>query len=258
MDKFLEYIKATKSKNTHKTYAAALALFNGTDYQSILKIIEQWKRNDISRNTIRLRLTILKAYLEYQKELTPELRELLLSYRPEKKLPVVASDTEVNTIIDSKENAKYKLILFLLYQGALRVSEVVNIDLTDILTETILIRNTKGNKERVVPITDDIRNALNEYLQVRHNTSPALITTTHGRISIRTVQGVVKNICRKNGNPRLSCHKFRHSGLSNLLHNQVDLESIRQLAGHSNLSTTAIYLHTSDKQMIDKVNKVYN
>jgi site-specific recombinase XerD len=263
VEQWINKIRILKSNNTAKTYSAALkSLFpSGEDLseQYLINRISYWQQQNTSTNTIYLRLLVYKQYLLDITNKPPEynsLLEICSKFKYETKIPAVAENTVMEDVLKIA-GAKYRLILCLLYESALRVSEVVNIDLADIKEDYILIRHTKSNKDRIVPITKHIKQYLVDYVKIRKNTSPALLTTTHGRMSIKTIQGKIKILAEKVGHKELHPHSFRHGGLTNLLLNGVDVKTIQALAGHSSLNTTQRYLHIGSNNLIQKIKGVY-
>jgi integrase/recombinase XerD len=267
---FLSYIRATKSKNTSITYATQLKNFDHLetiDINCISLLISEWKSNLVSGNTIKLRLMILKQYLDFTlgTGYDSKLKTLLGTYKANRSLPVIASSETVNEIIKSVRKPKYKLILLLLYHSSLRVSEVHNLNCGDIKDDHLIVRDSKGSKSRVVPISEYVSMAIKDYYEkVLLLSFPAeplntpLIRNSKGqRLTLDAIKQTIKRICVSNGVGQLSSHKFRHSGLTNLLHNGVDLNTIKEIAGHSDLKTTSIYLHTTQEQMISKLRSVY-
>ncbi len=142
------------------------------------------------------------------------------------------------------------LILFLLHTG-LRLSEVVALELGDVQISdrkgSVLVRRGKGNKQRNVPLNSEARKALQEWLDVRPECSnPFIWVAVEGQsedgISGRAVQRVLHRYAQDAGLSELTPHVLRHSFAKNLANNNVGLEKIAALLGHSSLNTTRIYV----------------
>ncbi len=146
-----------------------------------------------------------------------------------------------------------------LYSG-LRISELVNLDLDDINYQDSSIKFFgKGNKERYVPLHQEVIKAIKEYLPNRNKIKPnnkdaqkALFLSNQGnRINVRTIQLMVKKYAKKAGlrnASKITPHKLRHTFASILYKETKDLRVLQELLGHSNISTTQIYTHTDKEQ----------
>ncbi|HHU92988.1 MAG TPA: tyrosine recombinase XerC [Halanaerobiaceae bacterium] len=159
------------------------------------------------------------------------------------------------------------IVKLFLYTG-LRVSELVNLNLDDIDFSNKSIKFFgKGNKERTVPLHDDIIESINNYLEERQEIKiknkgdqKALFISRHGRrINVRTVQLMVKKYAKlagiKNAS-KITPHKLRHTFASLLYYQTKDLKILQDLLGHSNIATTQIYTHTDIEEKIQAINKM--
>jgi site-specific recombinase XerD len=169
--------------------------------------------------------------------------------RHEKKLPVVLSLSEVAALFQATHNLKHRAILMTTYAAGLRVSEVVNLFVTDIDSDRglICIRQGKGHKDRYVMLSPKLLSTLRDYWKSqkpKHWLFPGEdpnqpITTT-----------TVYRVCQQAGQAAelskpVTPHTLRHSFATHLLEAGTDLRTIQILLGHRNLKTTAIYLHVS-------------
>jgi len=146
------------------------------------------------------------------------------------------------------------LVLFLLHTG-LRLSEAVELRMEDIqLSErkgSVLVQNGKGNKQRSVPLNSDARKALREWIEVRPQ-GDHLWMTVEGEneiLSGRTVQRVLRRYARDAQLDDLTPHVCRHTFAKNLVENEVGLEKVAALLGHSSLNTTRIYITPSERDL---------
>lgn len=155
-----------------------------------------------------------------------------------------------------RDTAIAKLFLY----AGLRVSELVSLNLTDIDYEDLSIKfYGKGNKERYVPLHEDVINTIKNYFKERseiniknEDARSALFLSRHGkRINVRTVQILVKKYAKlagvKNAS-KITPHKLRHTFASILYKKTQDLKVLQDLLGHANISTTQIYTHTDTEQ----------
>ena len=145
----------------------------------------------------------------------------------------------------------------LLYSCGLRVSELVNLKITDIdLTSKYVRCFGKGSKERIIPIGDEAGRVVKEYLPFRDliikkyglNTKKLLITKT-GRLVNRQDVYTLIHQCGKLIHKNISPHTLRHSFATHLLENGADLRVVQELLGHSDVSTTQLYTHISKKRL---------
>jgi len=165
--------------------------------------------------------------------------------RSEKKLPKVIDGDYIKERLQKIQNLKHKAILTLTYSVGLRVSEIVNLQIEDIDTKRMLIhiKNAKGRKDRIVPLSQTVLELLREYYkQFRPNTYLFNGQKT-SQYSIGSCQKIYKLYIDQNS----SIHTLRHSSFTNLLENGTDIRIIQNLAGHSNVKTTEIYTHVSNK-----------
>jgi integrase/recombinase XerC len=141
-------------------------------------------------------------------------------------------------------------LLEVLYGCGLRVSEGVGLDVSDLETIELRVRRGKGGKDRIVPLGEKARRALDEYLARRAELKPpagegAVFLNAKGRrVTARSVRRFVDRHAITAGAPPTHPHALRHSYATHLLGSGADLRSIQQLLGHSSLKTTARYAHT--------------
>lgn len=164
-------------------------------------------------------------------------------------LPKYLSVNEVKRMIDLTTNQKHKCIIKLLYGCGLRLSELLNLKITDIDSGNMVIhiRKSKGNKDRVVMLSNQLLEDLRVYFS-RYKPKEYLIEGQGGEMySEKSVQNVVKDAARRAGiKKQVTPHILRHSFATHLLENGTDIRYIQQLLGHSSIKTTEIYTHITD------------
>jgi site-specific recombinase XerD len=171
--------------------------------------------------------------------------------KKEKKLPKVIDGEYIKEKLDKIQNLKHKSILTLTYSVGLRVSEIVNIKISDIDSKRMLIhiKNAKGKKDRVVPLSQKVLDLLRiywkEYRPIEY--------LFNGQNSLKYSIGSCQAIYKKYIDSESSIHTLRHSSLTALLESGTDLRIIQKIAGHSSSKTTEIYTHVSN-QLLNKVN----
>lgn len=281
---FLDYLVVEKglSNNTQDSYRFDLLDFSKyldekkindlksldekdiINYLTYLKDDKKLKARSIERHITTLRM--LYKYLIKNEILTNDITANIDNLKLGRHLPDVLTIDEVNDLLDIKINTVFdirtKAMLEIMYSSGLRVSELVNLELSDIDTynDTILI-NGKGSKERIVPIGEYSKKYLNDYLQVRNelikrkNGNPnKLFLNNHGiSITRNGFNFLLNNILKEKGiKKNITPHTLRHSFATHMLDNGADLRSIQELLGHSDIVTTRIYTHVSKKQIHDK------
>ena len=249
----------------HKRHKTTIEDITDDDIKDFLKM-----RNDQEKtSTIAHNLTVIKnfhSYLFKQKLIRKDVSEFIERPKLRKSLPKTLSIEDINKLLDIPLNTLFdyrnKAMLELMYGTGLRVSEIVNLNTTDIDLTNCLIRIMgKGNKEREVPLGEYSIYYLNLYLDKRREmlkdtSCDKLFLNNHGKGMTR--QGFFKNlkqILKEKGlNPEVSPHTLRHSFATHLINHGADLRSIQEMLGHSDISTTKIYTRVSD----DKVKEDYN
>lgn len=182
--------------------------------------------------------------------------------RKEKKLPIVLSVDEIQRMFDVCENKKHRVILALLYSCSLRVSELINLEWTDIDRSRMIINiiQAKGKKDRQVGLNDKLIELLAEYWKEYKSMIYVLNGQgDHAQYSERSVGEVVKQLASKAGinNKRIYTHLMRHTSATHMVENGTDINLIQKLLGHSNVKTTNVYLHISHNH-ISKINSPIN
>lgn len=164
---------------------------------------------------------------------------------------------------NSKNSVRDYCIITLFLNCGLRLSELCNLNVTDLNTDGSLKILGKGNKERVIYLNDACRSSLSEYLKIRPNEGiPAdhknalFISRNRRRISNKTVQHIVYSYLEKIGlgGQGLSVHKLRHTAATLMYqHGGVDVRVLQNILGHENLGTTQIYTHVADSQVKEAI-----
>ncbi|CAM4299285.1 site-specific tyrosine recombinase XerD [Gillisia limnaea] len=212
----------------------------------------------------------LKSFFNYMvfegyRESNP--MELIETPKIGRKLPDTLSTVEIDELIDTidlnkKEGERNKAILETLYGCGLRVSELINLKISDLFFKEGFIKVTgKGDKQRFVPIGDITQTLISQYLEnsrgevpFKKNASDVLFLNRRGNMLTRAmIFTIVKNLSKAaNFQKNISPHTFRHSFATHLLENGADLRAIQQMLGHESITTTEIYMHV-DKSHLQKV-----
>lgn len=210
----------------------------------------------LSENTLHSRINALKFY--YEKVLKRD-RFFWDIPRPQKplQLPRLLNENELAALFNALVNRKHKAMLFTAYSSGLRVSEVVNLKLSDIDGKRLQIhvRNAKGKKDRYVNLSPVLLDILREYIR-REQPSPKEYLFESGQSGtaypVRTVQQIFSNAKQKAGIRKdVGIHSLRHSFATHLLDKGTDIRYIKDLLGHFNIKTTERYLHVSKKALVN-------
>jgi len=284
VEHFLEFLRVERnaSERTLRNYSHALNAYrewregafntwrdcSADDFREYL--FELMKR-ELARSTIRLRFAALRSFYKFLVHRRGLAASPLLDVqlpKPERKLPVVLSLTQVEQLLEMPlkmdpdpraqkwQPARDAAILELFYSSGLRVSELVALDVkdADFLSETLRVLG-KGNKERLVPIGAHAMVAIQKYRQEAsvHN-GPLFINKnknpTKKRLSSRSVQMLLKKyLAATDIGFDISPHKLRHTFATHMLDHGADLRSVQTLLGHASLSTTQIYTHVTKERM---------
>jgi len=230
------------------------------DRETLLSFINSENDRGISKRSqarIVSSLRTFYSYLEMEGKVDKSVAELLELPKLPARLPVVLSVEEIEVILgvidlSLPEGHRDKAIVELLYSCGLRVSELVNLKISDIFFEEEFIRVIgKGDKQRLIPIGTPAVDAIKLYLKQRLHINPItkdsniLFLSRRGRrMNREMVFLIVKREAEKAGITKsISPHTFRHSFATHLVENGADLRVVQQMLGHESILTTEIYTH---------------
>ncbi|MDI9217204.1 MULTISPECIES: tyrosine-type recombinase/integrase [Clostridium] len=180
--------------------------------------------------------------------------------RYDKNLPNYLTKKEVKLLLESTTYLKHKAILSTIYSAGLRVSEVINLRISDIISAEmkIRVRNGKRNKERYTLLSQKNLELLRLYWKKfgYKNYSPNdylfISRQTKKKLTSRGVQSAIEKAVKNSGiSKKATPHTLRHSFATHLMNDGVDLVTIQALMGHSNMKTTSIYLHVRDYKTLN-------
>ena len=253
------------SENTTKSYKRDLKklyLFleklNVTNYSDIKEeICSAWIGDLYSQNnkpkSIQRHLSSAKGFFRFLKKnnlISSSPFELVTAPKSSNTLPDVLSPEDVEQLLNFKPSNTIEIrdmaIVELMYSSGLRVSETVNINISDFEENMSFLRVLgKGSKTRLVPMGRFAINAINNWISERekisNNTDALFLNSKGSRLSVRSIQLRLKKMATKQGLPPVHPHMLRHSFATHMLESSGDLRTIQELLGHSSLSTTQIY-----------------
>ncbi len=250
------------SLNTIKTYTDALKTFLKYHYQKPIEAITH--QDIIEFNTgyiLKHNLSssyqnqVVNAIKLFFRQIENRVINVELIHRPKraKLLPNVLSKEEVKAILGAPRNIKHRVMLSLIYACGLRRSELLNLLPEDInsMRNLIIIRQSKGKKDRIAPISFKLIEMLREYYSVFKPKKWLFEGQKSGtQYSEKSLQNVLKQSLHKvNINKPVTLHWLRHSYATHLLESGTDLRLIQELLGHNSSKTTEIYTHVSTKSL---------
>lgn len=276
---YLHYIRIERglSENTIKSYRQDLQQFGAyltteqlaleaVDHVVVLAWLNHLRLAGKSNNSVIRMVTSMRkffGYLAQEKLVTPNpMRDI----KPPKKathLPAVLSVAEIDALLavptDKKPlEIRNRALLEVMYATGLRVSELVNLKLSDLHLQLGLIQTIgKGDKERIIPIGEVAADWLTRYFSVsrlallKNKTSPfVFLNDRGGQLTRQGVWKIIKKLVLAAGITKdVSPHTLRHSFATHILENGADLRIVQELLGHADISTTQIYTHISKKRL---------
>lgn len=193
----------------------------------------------------------------YFKMIGKESQVKLPKIKHESRLPTVLSKEECKLLFSLTNNHKHRIILLFIYAAGLRVSELVNLKWSCIDTDrmSVLIKRSKGNKDRYVPLADNLLADLVKYISGNRK-SDYIFTAplTNKKMSASGIRFLMRQAVKRAGIVKegVCLHTLRHSFATHLLEDGLDLVSIKELLGHSRIDTTLVYLHVCNRTTLKK------
>jgi integrase/recombinase XerD len=224
LQSFIRYLEEDKSPSTVEKYFAALRVY--------LRFL----------GSPNIMLNVVRKTKE-QKYITPTFLKL-------------SEQMEILNKIKTDGNLRNISIIYLLLHTGIRVSELCNLNLSDIISSdeqsTIIIRNNRTEIDRMIPLSSEAKSHLFSYIDtLNHNETNAVFSSNGNiRMTTRAVQYVLK---KYDINP----HKLRHTFCYSLINNGVDVGTVANLAGHKDINITKRYLKDSDMNLMDAISKAF-
>lgn len=230
-----------------------------------------WLRDGFSNNSVLRKLSSLKTlynwllannYIDknYFNEISVSKKKVILpKYLTIEQINSFLNALPLKTDLDYRNKAMFELI----YATGMRISELCNLLLVDINFNERFVRiSGKGRVERIVPINDIALKYLEQYLNHhRLNLNPVVdnvFVNNHGKaLSRQGFYKILKQHALSVGISDISPHQFRHSIATHMLSNGANLKVVQEMLGHKNISTTEIYTHVNNQQLIDDYNKYH-
>ena len=270
---YLEYLELEKglSQNTIDAYRRDLENFadetsvndlSEVDRTIINIYVRRLKEKKLAPTSVIRKIASLRGFFKWAnavKIIDKNPASTLEQPKVPQRLPKVISVSEIEQLLKSNLTPLQHVIMELLYSCGLRVSELVNLKISDIDLASKYVRCFgKGSKERLIPMGDVAKNVIKEYLLSRELIiknfgleTKKLLVSDSGRVLTRQD---VYNFIHAQGkliHKNISPHTLRHSFATHLLENGADLRIVQELLGHSDVSTTQLYTHISKKRLKD-------
>ena len=282
VDHYLLHLKVERglAQNTLESYRRDLKKFVGylklqgifgmdqVDRREIMRFMEDLHKNGRAAATISRNLAAIRSFygfLTQENLVSKDPSTELDSPKIPKRLPNILTVSQISLLLEQPEvnssgGLRDKAMLELLYATGIRVSELVDLNLSDVNLEMGFLRCLgKGSKERIVPMGQSAIDCIHTYLQngrgklVRSSQESAVFLNIHGRRLTR--QGfwkILKKYVRQAGfTGDITPHTLRHSFATHLLENGADLRAVQEMLGHSDISTTQIYTQVTANRLRD-------
>ena len=280
VDDFLNYIAKEKrySQHTIKGYKTDLIEFSDYSHKYFdvsienvsHRVVRSWFAQMIEEGfkprTIHRKSSSLKSFFKFlmiQGLLEKSPMDLVPLPKIDKKLPKFVEEKSLKVLLDELdfphdfEGKRDKLIIDLFYQTGIRQSELIGLTVNDVdFTQQQIKVLGKRNKERIIPVSSNLLETISEYLSYRKARSVAslLLTSAGKKLYPKLVYKIVnKYLSMVTTLSQCSPHVLRHSFATHMLNNGAELNSIKELLGHVNLSATQVYTHNS----MEKIKTIY-
>lgn len=283
LEHFIGYLALERGLSENSTQAYYSDLDSFTDHlqenhiltfpevtrDHILEFLSRCKEEGMETATLARRLVSIKVFFRYlvqEKELKSNITDIMSSPKLWRILPDFLSGEEISRFLQafsarSKDPLEFRnrCMMEILYSCGLRVSEMANLKLGDIVFDENIIRVLgKGSKERIVPIGKTALMLIQKYIRsirpqlLKENSVPYLFLSNNGKkLDRERIWMVVKEAAKRaNITKEVHPHTLRHSFASHLLENGADLRAIQEMLGHADISTTQIYTHISAKRLL--------
>ena len=285
LERFYRYLESERRYSIHTLSAYKRDLHDFVSYCETQKItdwavisekdvrafVSTQHRKGLSGRSLQRQLSTIRTLFNFlckHKVLSRNPAQGIPAPKSAKRLPETLNVDQINALLTSSDKSPLALrdmaMMELLYASGLRLSELTNLNLTDIdWQQNTLTVLGKGQKQRKLPFGRKAQQAIKEWLKERSiivkGDEPAVFISNRGtRISNGSVQQRLKKWALKNGlDTSLHPHMLRHSYASHLLESSKDLRAVQELLGHANLSTTQIYTHLDFQHLAGVYDKAH-
>lgn len=278
---FIQFLRVERqySENTIASYQFDLKIFNeiiNKPYETVTlddgKKYLSFLRDNYKNNTVLRKVSSIKSlfkYLDGEKLIDGNIWDGIKVSKKQVILPKFLTVDEINNLLnsldgDSPLDSRNKAMFEVLYATGMRISELLNLEVGNVNFEERFIKvNGKGNKERIIPMSEVALKYLKNYynndrlLLQKDLTTTLFLNNRGGSMSRQGFYKIVKEKALLVGIDEISPHKFRHSIATHMLNQGANLKTIQVLLGHENIVTTQIYSHVSKDKVINEYNKYH-
>ncbi|USK58688.1 site-specific tyrosine recombinase XerD [Peribacillus asahii] len=248
--------------------------WNDSRRVNIMHFLAQLKDQGKSSKTVARHIASIRSFHQFllrEKVTNQDPTVHIETPQPERSLPKVLSMEEVEALLEAPKvmdhfGLRDKAMLELLYATGMRVSEIIQLDISDVHAAMGFVRCVgKGNKERIIPIGQTALTAIEAYLQkgrgklASRNRTNSLFLNHHGnRLTRQGFWKILKKLTKEaNIEKEITPHTLRHSFATHLLMNGADLRAVQEMLGHADISTTQIYTHITNVRIKDVYSKFH-
>lgn len=281
IEPFIDYLSIERglSPNTLQAYRRDLCQFRDWLKKEFLQVdsalignyLATLREKGNKSRTLNRKLSVVRMFYKFlytEGKIDHNPVEGVSSPRLGRKIPSFLSEKEVEALleapsVDEQYGSRDRAILEVVYGAGLRISELVNLNLTDLNLKGGWVKVLgKGSKERIVPLGREACRWVRIYLRKRRTETTdklSLFCNRYGkRLSRQACWKIIKKYSQKSGiTKKISPHTLRHSFATHLLSRDADLRFVQELLGHTNISTTQIYTHITQERL-KKVYKKYH
>jgi len=265
LERFLDFVKDTRGEVNPEEIKQS----------DVRNFIDKINEKGMSANSQARILSGIKSFFKYLVShdiLEVDPTSMIETPKTARKLPAVLTPEEITALIsavdlDSATGYRNRAMLETLYGCGLRVSELVQLRLTDVnLAENYVRIKGKGDRERLVPIGRSVKDAITLYihnsrctLNIEKKDENVLFLNRRGQMMTRVmVFTIIKNLAQKiDLNKKISPHTFRHSFATHLLEGGADLRAIQEMLGHESITTTEVYTHLDKEYLRDTIQRFH-
>lgn len=234
----------------------------GSDIESFFNYLKTRGNTTATTATHQVKINAFFRYAAEQKWIEEDISKVMLKIKRKSAPREYLSPEELELMMKKINNPMMRVFLKTLYNTGLRLNEALSLETNDVDFEKqeILVRNGKGGKNRKIPISNKLEVILTEYfenIRTKRETERVFATGQTGKLSEHYVKTMLRKAIKESGlKKRITCHVFRHSFATNLVKKKVNILVIQKLLGHSNITTTTIYLHADDEDLRNAVNEL--
>lgn len=276
-DEFLQFLQYEKRCSKHTLVAYSNDLKQFLDYLSTSyeisgiaeinhTVVRSWivslMEQKVTARSVNRKITTLKTFYKFllrQQKVSQNPMLKVLSPKTSKRLPVFVEKEKMNVLLDDTafgddfEGKRNKLIIELLYASGMRLSELINLKQTDVDLYSCQLKVLgKRNKERIIPFSNHLKEQIQQYISLKpaESTESLFVNKSGAKLYEKLVYRVVNSyLSQVTTANKKSPHVLRHTFATHMLNSGADLNAVKELLGHANLSATQVYTHNTVEKL---------